>query len=179
MKYINLSKALIVAILLLGVSIINAQPFRGIDARLADKLKLSDSQKEEIYKLQTDHQKTMIDLRSQLSKNIVDLRTAWRETNPSKKNIESLIDKISDIRSKMAKERANFHLNILSKLDDKQKKEFRELVPPAGPERLKILKDKRYKFFRGPLGGGRGPMWNGCIFFDDDDDDDLVTPGNK
>lgn len=149
-----------------GALSVFAQPYRGY---LIDKLNLSDKQISEIEKLRDEHLKKMSDFRNELDKLAVDLRSEWRKSTPDRKKIESLTDKMSDIRAKMQKQRLNHWFDVYNLLDEKQKEKFRDF-------RSEFFKDKKFwgpKFRKdvfprkpgygrgfGPCGMGYGPLWD-------------------
>lgn len=148
-----------------------SQPLR---VYLYDNLKVTDKQRAEIDKLIDEYQKTMIDLRSELKKLYIDMKSEWKSSKPDKRKLESLQDKINDIRNKMSKQRLNHWFDIYNLLDETQKEKFRELRseffskfldrPLLQKERIKIKKRFPGKGL-GPCGEGFGPGW--FWFYDD------------
>lgn len=143
-----------------------AQPRRPY---LYDKLNLSDQQITQIEKLRDQHLKKMSDYRNELSKLAIDLRSEWRSSNPDKKKIESLQNKMNEIRTKMSQDRLNHWFDIYNLLDEKQKEKFREFRSEFfkdgkfwGPKIKKEFLPRRPGFGRGlgPCGMGYGPWWD-------------------
>ncbi len=86
-----------------------------------------------------------------------------------KKKIEALTDKMSEIRSKMQKQRLNHWFDVYNLLDEKQKEKFREFRSEFfkdgkfwGPKFRKDFFPGRPRFGRGlgPCGMGYGPWWD-------------------
>ncbi len=162
------SKIFLVTVLILLFGLIfnlNAQPFRGY---LMDKLNLTDKQISDIEKLRDEHLKKMADYRNEINKLTIDLRSEWRKSLPDKKKIESLTDKIGELRSKMQKQRLNHWFEIYNLLDEKQKEKFREFRSEFlddgkfwGPKFRKYRFRDIPEFGRGlgPCGMGYGPWW--------------------
>jgi len=143
-----------------------AQPKRPL---IYDKLNLSPQQINQIDQLRDQHLKKMSDYRNELSKLAIDLRSEWRNLNPDKKKIESLVNKMSEIRSKMSQDRVNHWFDIYNLLDEKQKEKFRELRSEFfkdgkfwGPKFRKDFPPRRPAPGRGlgPCGMGYGPWWD-------------------
>jgi DNA gyrase/topoisomerase IV subunit A len=121
-----------------------------------DKLNLTEQQITQIEKLRDQHLKKMSDYRNELNKLLIDLRSEWRVLNPDKKKIESLTNKMNEIRSKMSQDRVNHWFDIYNLLDEKQKEKYREF-------RGGFFKDKKFwgpkfkrEFFLGRPWFGRG-----------------------
>ncbi|MGB9663387.1 MAG: Spy/CpxP family protein refolding chaperone [Ignavibacteria bacterium] len=156
---INLLTIGLLIIVLVGS--IFAQPRRSY---LYDKLNLTDQQINQLEKLRDQHWKKMSEYRDELAKMRIDIRAEWRKDNPDKKKIESLMNKMNEIHSKMNQDRLNHWFDIFNLLDEKQKEKFREFQG-------KFFKDgkfwdrKYYKeyFKKGfgfcPCGMGCGPWW--------------------
>ncbi|MCX8057067.1 MAG: Spy/CpxP family protein refolding chaperone [Ignavibacteria bacterium] len=139
------------------------QPLRGY---FRDKLDLTDKQIAEIEKLRDEHLKKMSDLKNELEKLAIDLRSEWRKSNPDRKKIEVLTDKMSELRARIQKQRLNHWFDVYNLLDEKQKEKFREL-------RSEFFKDGKFmgpKFRKdfpirkpgcGPCPCGmHGPWWD-------------------
>lgn len=156
----------IIVVLFLMFTLSYAQPKRGY---LIDKLDLTEKQLDEIQKLKDSHLKVMSDYRNELQKLAIDMRTEWRKSVPDKKKIESLIDKMNEIRNKMNKQRLNHWFEIYNLLDEKQKVKFKEFRENFFKDRFfDGPKFKREYFHRkrgfgqglGPCGLGLGPWWD-------------------
>jgi len=162
LKKLNLAFILIFLIYSFAFS----QPLR---YRLYEELDLTDKQIDEINKLRDEHFKSMSDLRNNLQKLYIDMRSEWRNPKPDKKKLESIQDKINDIRNKMSKQRLNHWFDIYNLLDDSQKEKFKKfraeffgrfLSAPLSPkQKEKIIIKKRFP------GRGLGPCGMG---FDQD-----------
>lgn len=154
-------------VLVLGLSLnLFGQPYRGY---LLDKLNLTDKQLSEFEKLRDEHLKKMSDFRNEIQKLAIDLRTEWRKSNPDKKKIDALTDKMSELRNKMQKQRLNHWFDVYNLLDEKQKEKFREFRSEFfkdgkfwGPKFRKDFPPRRPGFGRGlgPCGMGYGPWWD-------------------
>jgi Spy/CpxP family protein refolding chaperone len=152
-------------LMLIFAGSIFAQPRRSY---LYDKLSLTDQQISQIEKLRDQHLKKMSDYRNELNKLAIDLRTEWRSSNPDRKKIESLTNKMSELRSKMNQDRLNHWFDVYNLLDEKQKEKFREFRSEFfkdgkfwGPKFRKDLPLKKPGLGRGfgPCGMGYGPWW--------------------
>lgn len=155
----------ILLVMLVFAGSVFAQPRRPY---LYDKLNLTDQQISQIEKLRDQHLKKMSDYRNELSKLAIDLRSEWRNSNPDKKKIEALTNKMSELRSKMNQDRLNHWFDIYNLLDEKQKEKFREFRSEffrdgkfMGPKFRKNLPPRKPGFNRGlgPCGMGYGPWW--------------------
>lgn len=157
----------IVFVLFLGLFVnLFSQPYRGF---LIDKLNLSDKQLSELEKLRDAHLKKMSDFRNEIEKLAIDMRTEWRKSNPDRKKIDILTDKMSEIRNQMQKQRYNHWFDIYNLLDEKQKEKFREFRSEFfedgkfwGPKFRKGYFLGKPGFGRGlgPCGLGYGPWWD-------------------
>lgn len=136
------------------------QPFRPY---IYEKLNLTDKQITEVEKLRDTHLKRMSDYRNEITKLGIDIKSEWRSVNPDKKKIESFMNKIGDIRSKMNQERVNHWFDILNLLDEKQKEKFRELRADFfGDKKFWGRKYKKDFYPRKPgFGRGLGPCGMG------------------
>lgn len=156
----------ILSVLFLMFNSTFAQPMRGY---LIDKLDLTEKQLNEIQKLRDSHLKFMSDYRNELQKLAIDIRSEWRNPSPDKKKIESLMDKMNEIRNKMNRQRLNHWFEVYNLLDEKQKIKFKEFREDFFKDRFfGGPKFKKESFFRKrgfgsgmcPCGLGLGPWWD-------------------
>lgn len=134
-------------------------PMWGIlTGRDCDKLNLTDSQKEEIDKIRDAHQKDMIGYRSELQKLRIDLKNQWDAAKPDKKQIESIVDKMAAVRSKMNKERISHWFDVYNLLDDNQKQLFKEMRGKFREGVKMRMHQFRDRFDERPMRMGRRPF---------------------
>ena len=117
-------------VLLLAASItfssaIFAQPFKHkpMDGkkRITQLLKLNDSQLKKFNEIRFTNQEKMIDLRAKIRKNQLKIREMAASKNISKSAVMNLVDKISSLRSTMAKQKMGMWFDVYNILDDTQK----------------------------------------------------------
>lgn len=99
---------------------------------IAAKLDLTADQKVQIDKLRDKHQKSMIDYQAEMKKLSLDVKNLWKAEKPDKKQIESAIDKLGALKSKMQKEKLAHWFDVNNLLDDKQKESFKEMKQNFG-----------------------------------------------
>jgi protein CpxP len=90
--------------------------------QLADKLKLTDTQRKQLDDTFQQHRETLIDLRSTLEKAEVELEPLMKEDQPNENAILAQIDKVAAARAELEKANARFLLAIHSKLTPEQRK---------------------------------------------------------
>ncbi|MBM4176463.1 MAG: periplasmic heavy metal sensor [Ignavibacteria bacterium] len=94
---------------------------------IAKELDLTKDQQAQIEKLRYSHQKAMIDYQAEIKKLSVDMKNQWKAEKVEKKNIESAMDKISQVKSQMQKVRLAHWFDIYNLLDDQQKETFKQM----------------------------------------------------
>ncbi len=110
-----------------------SQPMRGfhekkgfMDRRqeMRADLKLTDEQGVQIMDLRHEHQKQILPLRTELQGESAELKLLRIEENPNLKEIDSKIDEISKLRSKVQKANVGHRLEVRKLLTPEQQKIF-------------------------------------------------------
>ena len=122
-----------IALMLAFVTTAISQPMRGfhgnkgfMDRRqeMRTDLKLTGEQRVQMMDLRLEHQKQILPLRTELQGKMTELKLLRIEENPNLKKIDSKIDEISKLRSKMQKANARHQLEIRKLLTPDQQKIF-------------------------------------------------------
>ncbi|MFY0601440.1 MAG: periplasmic heavy metal sensor [Cyclobacteriaceae bacterium] len=92
--------------------------------RMAEKLELTDEQKNQFENLMVAHHKQVQPLKNELQEKRASLKTQVSSDNPDKKKIENIIDDIGEIETSLLKAKTNNQIAIRAMLDDKQKMMF-------------------------------------------------------
>ncbi len=108
--------------------------------RLKDVLNLTDEQSQKLESLKLEHQKKNLPLQNELNEKEARMQTLETAENVDMKAINSLIDDMGVVKTKIAKERAAHHQEIRKILTPEQRIQF-DLM---GHQR-KIGKEKRGK----------------------------------
>ncbi len=85
---------------------------------------LTEEQQTKINAMRTAHQKEMLPMRNQMGEYRAQMRTLQTKANPDMDAINSLIDKMSSLKSKMMKQRAAHKQEVRSLLTEEQKLAF-------------------------------------------------------
>lgn len=93
---------------------------------IAEKLHLTDQQKDKIKSLQADQMKKMIDLRADLKKTMVDLKAIKDKPGFTRKDVLDQVEKMNKVRNEMALSRANHLMDIWEMLTPEQQKIAKE-----------------------------------------------------
>ena len=126
MKVLNLFPALLLLISL-SISAYGQPAERGFDKKGLKQRQglnlpdLSEEQKEQIKGLRTTTKKDMLDNRNQVGELKAKLRTLQTADKPDMNKINSTIEKISVIKTDMAKKKAAHHQDIRSILTEEQR----------------------------------------------------------
>lgn len=104
--------------------------------RMIEKLNLTDDQQTKVDDLRIKHQKEMIDLRSDLEKAGLDLKELKNKKDFNRSDLLSQIEKMNNIKNKIALARANHHMDVYELLDDKQKEEWKDFNPEGMEKRM-------------------------------------------
>lgn len=144
---------LTLAALLLTAAAVSAQPGRGrgcdddgpglLNKRLAERLDLTDDQKESLEKLREERRDAMGDLRKQMRKLRHELQGQMLEDDPSEDAVVELTRRIGALRTDMQVERAKGRLALREVLTEDQRDEL-------------MMMRKRGGGRGGPRGGGQG-----------------------
>jgi Spy/CpxP family protein refolding chaperone len=92
--------------------------------RMVEMLGLSEEQTKQIEKLRLENQKKMLPLRNDLNEKQARMKTLETAETPDMKAINSLIDEMSVIKTKMAKDRAANHQEVRKLLTEEQRLKF-------------------------------------------------------
>lgn len=117
---------------------------------LADKLGLSDSQKERLWQIRTEKQKEMIQLRADLQKANLEFRELLRQKEVSRDEIYTKIEEKQAIKTQMSKAKVDMMLAQKQILSDKQWKQFREMKKSFFHKRFQDRKNFEPFRRRGP-----------------------------
>ncbi len=107
----------------------------------ADKLGLSDSQKEQLWQIRTEKQKEMIQLQADLQKADLELRVLLRQKEANRDEIYTKIEEKQAIKTQMSKAKVDMMLAQKQVLSDKQWKQFREMKTPFFHKRFQDRKN--------------------------------------
>ncbi len=161
--------ALAVGVLFLGLTSVMAQPGRGFgrgqgpnaDQRqgagmglYADMLDLSEEQQASIADLRTTHLKKMTDLQNQMREKRARLNTLTTGDNYNKNDVESVIDEIGDIHTRLLKERTSHRQDVRNLLTEEQQVLF---DAKKGRRMGNRMGYHRYGRGAGRMGPGFGP----------------------
>jgi Spy/CpxP family protein refolding chaperone len=117
--------------------------------RLADKLDLSEEQRDEIKDILTAHQKDMIQKKADRKLAEVELRELTMEDDPDLDTIEEQVKEIANLEAGMRYSRIKAMVDARSVLTDEQKKELKELQKDR-PARMMRRGTGRRRQQRGP-----------------------------
>jgi Spy/CpxP family protein refolding chaperone len=140
-------------ILILFSSFSFAQWGEGLNLeRLGAKLKLSDTQKDQIEKLRIGHQKAMVDLKAKLDKARIELREVTSKADFSRSEYLASHTKMAKFREEIQLAAANHRMDVLELMTQEQRKILSE-------ERLdRKGQNKFWKKGRGDCGMERPKM---------------------
>jgi Spy/CpxP family protein refolding chaperone len=144
MKKVIISSAVIAIAILIFTSVIYSQPSPGNGPSIgrhnkefinnsnrmdiiADKLNLTDIQKDKIKSLQVDHRKKMIDLRADLQKARVDAKEVRNNNNISRADAVKAAELINKLENEISLSRVNHRMDIYEILTPEQKKIWKDL----------------------------------------------------
>jgi len=132
--------------------------------RLADKLELSEEQRNEIKDMFTTHRKDMIRMNADLELARVDMENLMSQREPDLDAIRGKINDIASLEAEMKFSQVKLQINSKNVLTEGQREKLRELA-----------KDGQGPMMRGRMGMRRGapeaaPRQNRG--YDDDEDDD-------
>ncbi|KAA3600953.1 MAG: hypothetical protein DWQ06_09025 [Calditrichaeota bacterium] len=105
----------------------------GIEHKIPD---LTESQKDQIEKLRTEHMKKTLPMKNEVGEKEARLRTLTTAENVNMSKVNSVIEDIGELKTKMAKEREAHRQEIRKLLNDKQRVMFDSFPPrkPHGPK---------------------------------------------
>ncbi|NIP42084.1 MAG: Spy/CpxP family protein refolding chaperone [candidate division Zixibacteria bacterium] len=156
----------VLALLVFGLSTAFAQPRQQRFADRDDFPEFTTEQREQMDELRAEHQKEMIPLRADLRVLQVELRELIRN-DASQSEINSKLDEIGALKTRISKMRMENHLNMRNILTDEQKEFFKD-----HPRMMRFMHDgMRGKGDRGRGFHGECQGFGPGRFGDDDDDD--------
>jgi protein CpxP len=91
--------------------------------KVAERLKLTDTQRKAMDDTLQQHRETLVDLRGSLEKSELELEPMMKEDQPNENQILAQIDKVAQARAELEKANARFLLAIRSKLTPEQWKQ--------------------------------------------------------
>jgi Spy/CpxP family protein refolding chaperone len=91
---------------------------------VAERLKLTDTQRKAMDDTLQQHRETLVDLRGSLEKSELELEPMMKEDQPNESQILAQIDKVAQARAELEKANARFLLAIRSKLTPEQWKQM-------------------------------------------------------
>jgi Spy/CpxP family protein refolding chaperone len=92
--------------------------------KVAERLKLTDTQRKAMDDTLQQHRETLVDLRGSLEKSELELEPMMKEDQPNESQILAQIDKVAQARAELEKANARFLLAIRSKLTPEQWKQM-------------------------------------------------------
>jgi periplasmic protein CpxP/Spy len=92
--------------------------------QVAERLKLTDTQRKAMDDTLQQHRETLVDLRGSLEKSELELEPMMKEDQPNESQILAQIDKVAQARAELEKANARFLLAIRSKLTPEQWKQM-------------------------------------------------------
>ena len=92
--------------------------------KVAERLKLTDTQRKAMDDTLQQHRETLVDLRGSLEKSELELEPMMKEDQPNESQILAQIDKVAQARAELEKANARFLLAIRSKLTPEQWKQL-------------------------------------------------------
>jgi periplasmic protein CpxP/Spy len=92
--------------------------------KVAERLKLTDTQRKAMDDTLQQHRETLVDLRGSLEKSELELEPMMKENQPNESQILAQIDKVAQARAELEKANARFLLAIRSKLTPEQWKQM-------------------------------------------------------
>jgi Spy/CpxP family protein refolding chaperone len=150
-------QSLIVAILVSATSLLaQEQPMKRPEGQpggpMAERMKLSDDQRNQIQKIRTDFQKQQISQRSKLETSRLELRELMRADNPDKAAIEKKINEVSQLGAQSRIGSFNQMLAIRKVLTPEQQKMMREGMRMRMQRGFAGPQQRMGGFMRGPQG---------------------------
>lgn len=107
---------------------------------LADKLELTDVQREKLKALNEQFQMEQIDARAAIQKARVQMRSLMGSENSPTSDIDRAIDRIANLRADLAKRRIHHMADMKSVLTEKQREMLKELRAERGKQvRVRVI----------------------------------------
>lgn len=135
---------------------------------MAEKLNLTDQQKEQIRKLRTDMQRTRIEQSAKVRLARLDMRELMAADSPDRSAIERKMREVSDLELKLKMAQLDNHLAVQKILTPEQRKIWRENAPGIGREVRQRMQLRRM-----------APAPFGALGLEDEDDDLPGLPGEE
>lgn len=125
---------------------------------VADRLKLTDEQRQNMDQILLDHRKDLIDKRAAVEKAELDLEPLLSADQPSESRILSQIDEVAQARAELEKANARFLLAIRGKLSADQWKGLKAWRAERAERRRNWGGQGGPSAPQGPPPGGPGPQ---------------------
>ncbi len=110
-----------------GMGMGHAIPGMGMLMEIADKLELTEQQKDQIETARLDFRTQLVDRRAAVEKASIRLRHLCRDDNGSEKDVNAAIDDLARLRADMRKMQFAHRKQMMSILTDKQREKLKEL----------------------------------------------------
>ena len=127
---------------------------------MAEKLELTDAQKEKLETIRTTFQKERIDKKAEVDKARVDLRVLRHDENANENEVMAAIDKVSYLKADLQKMAYRHRKEVQSVLTEEQLNKLEELRKEKFEERQeKGFGMKRSQGKKNNPGSGSGQGW--------------------
>ena len=94
---------------------------------LAEKLDLTDEQRETIKAQREEHREKIKEMREELASSMKELHAELEKEDPDRRTIDGIVEKICELREDMLKERVNTILSLREILTAEQFAELKEM----------------------------------------------------
>jgi Spy/CpxP family protein refolding chaperone len=122
---------------------------------MADKIGLTDEQRDQLKSMQTEFQLDRIDRKAELQKATLKLRNLKRDPDASEGDVMGAIDEVSRLKAEMQKAGYKHHKLVKSVLTDEQTEKLKELRKAHGGMGMGM--GKQGHGMKGRCGGGGRP----------------------
>jgi protein CpxP len=132
--------------------------------KVAERLKLSDNDRQAMDQILLDHRKDLIDRRATVDKAELDLEPLIAADQPNESQILAQIDKVAQARAELEKANARFLLAIRARLSPDQWKELKAWRAERMEQRRNWQGGREHRLPQGPPPqGGPGPGPQGVL----------------
>jgi Spy/CpxP family protein refolding chaperone len=139
---------------------------------MMEQLKLTDDQIKKIAEIRDRHERNAIKMRADLETARLDMKKLLQADEPDRKAIETQIDRSSQLRANLAKERMAGMLDMRAVLTPEQRKQWRDMHRGGSWGRHGMMRGGGHG-----MHGGRGPDDDGMGMMHDSDGPD-EAPGS-